>query len=123
MAWCAVHVVVAFRRVDRKGKVGINESIYLMDGQDSDDIERKAKSILSDHLTPDETLTIDGHKSEVFLAKIRKIVSIVNPVPMAMNDERPVEGSEIGYLTYELKRESDLEDLLNGEAINIFYYE
>ena len=121
MTWFAAHALVAMRRVDSIGPIHVYENIFLVEAQDAGRAKVLAEEMASAEVEADDGLVIDGVAVFRSLAGIRKVISVSNPAPLDLDEDRPVSGTEITYSEFEVDSEDALRRLAAGEAVYVRY--
>ena len=121
MTWYAVHALVAMKRVDSVGPISVYENIFLVEAKDSNDAVSLGQSMAKVEADIEDDLTIDGVQAVRSFAGIRKVITISNPEPLDLDQDRPVSGTEITYSEYEVDSEDELRKLAAGEQVTVRY--
>lgn len=121
MTWYAVHALVAMRRTDSIGPISVYENVFLVEAKDSNDAAAQGRSMAKVESAVEDDLTIDGVPAVRSFAGIRKVITISNPEPLDLDQDRPVSGTEITYSEYEIDSEEELQKLAAGELVAVRY--
>lgn len=124
MLWYAADTIVTTRpRKSHKSEIGGYENVILIEAEDGDEAERKARKYAQESIIDDPSLTVDGESAVDSFVGIRKIIAVSNPWPLDQDGDRPVDGTEITYSKFAVKDECTLTKLASGEEVMIRYLE
>jgi hypothetical protein len=120
MEWYAAHTLIAFQRDDGVGPVCVFENIHIVCAENSDSALVKARFISDSEFNNNGLIEINGSPAKCIYGGVRKIVTVSNESPPQF-EARPDDGSEISYIRYEVATHKDLENIISGEANNVFF--
>lgn len=118
MEWYAAHTLIGFQRIDGIGPISVFENIYIVCAESADSALQKAELISQSELKANKEIDINGNQAKCICGGVRKVVTVSNNSP-PQYESRPVDGSEISYIEYEVQNSDDLEKMLFGDSINI----
>ena len=121
MTWFAASTVIGMRRQDGKGVISIYENIILIEAETANDAHRIASEIGLSEANIEDGLTIDDMPAVRIFAGIRKIITVSNPAPYDLDQDRPITGTEITYSEFEVPDEDSLQRFARGETMNVLY--
>lgn len=121
MTWFAAHALITIQRTDLVGPIHVYENVFLVEANDSEGARAKAIDFAKLEVEVDDELTVDGMPTVRKLAGIRKVISVSNPDPLDLDNDRPISGTEITYSEYEVFSEDALQRLIAGDAVTVRY--
>ena len=78
------------------------EDFYLLEAATRDDAVQEAERIGKELAALDDGLTLNGKPAERVYLGIRKLRSVYNPVPLDIDADKPVHGTELTHSYYEV---------------------
>lgn len=120
MTWYAAHAIMVFVLKEQEQKeFSVWENIYLVEAETPDKAREKAEECARDFEgDSDGTLTINDKPATLQFRGIRKLITVSN---INSDDDLPGDGAEISYSSFVVKSKTDLEKLITGEPVSIFY--
>jgi hypothetical protein len=125
MTWFTASVLISIKPEGyENGPIQVYENMFLVEGATAHDAFRKAESFGHQEasLTGDG-LTIDGKPAVRAFIGIRKLISVSNPALADLDQDRPMDGTEVTYAVYQVADEGALVRLAQGEEVEVLYLE
>jgi hypothetical protein len=119
MTWYAVHAVVSSRRRDGVGRFSVSENIFLVEADSAQNAHNLGAKFAEVEAHLDDGLTLDDAPAIRKLQGIRKVVQVSNPEPLNLDLDRPVSGTELSYLEFEVDSESELDSFMCGDELSL----
>lgn len=125
MTWFTASVLIAIKPKDYvSGSIQVYENMYLIEASTAHDASRKAEALGHQEASiADDDLTIDAKLATRVFVGIRKLISVSNPEPLDLDQDRPVDGTEVTYAVYQVADEAALARLAEGEQVEVLYLE
>lgn len=123
MTWFAANIVIGMKRRDAIGPISIYENVVLIEAKTAGEARRIASQLGEAEEKLDDGLTIDDSPAVRVFAGIRKIITVSNPDPLDLDQDRPTTGTEITYSEFEVPDEDALRRFALGETIDVRYLE
>lgn len=125
MTWFTASVLIAIKPQDYvSGSIQVYENMYLIEASTAHDAARKAEALGRQEasITADD-LTIDDKPATRVFVGIRKLISVSNPAPLDLDQDRPIDGTEVTYAVYQVADEAALNRLAAGGQVEVLYLE
>jgi hypothetical protein len=124
MSWYAASIIIGMKRRDGKdGPILVHENIVLCEAPNANEALQKARKIGEAEAALDDDLTLEGVPARRVFAGVRKLITVSNPSPYDLDQDRPTDGTEITYSVFEVSNDEALESLAKGEEIELVYVE
>lgn len=124
MTWYAAHIVIGIVPLhESSGPILVHENVVLVEAPSEADALGKANTIGQTEATLQDGLTVSGVPAKRVFAGIRKLITVSNPEPSDLDQERPSDGTEITYSVYEVSNQEELKKLAAGSAVPVQYVE
>ena len=125
MTWFTASVLIAIKPEGYvSGSIQVYENMYLIEASTAHDAARKAEALGRQEASiADDDLTIDAKLATRVFVGIRKLISVSNPEPLDLDQDRPVDGTEVTYAVYQVADEAALARLAEGEQVEVLYLE
>jgi hypothetical protein len=124
MTWFAVSALVSIRKAtERSGPWLVYENVILIEAGNADEANLVASRITREEVAVDDGFTIDGDSAVKEFAGIRKTITVSNPYPHNLDQDRPVTGTEITYSLFRVEGQAELEKLAKGDELTVRYVE
>lgn len=123
MTWFTASVLIAIKPESYAGgPIQVYENMYLLEAATAHDAFQKAK-LLGREEASDDSLTIDDCPAICSFIGVRKLITVSNPFPLDLKEDRPVSGTEVTYAVYQVADEMAASKLANGEEVDVLYLE
>jgi hypothetical protein len=126
MTWYAASIIIAFR-TKQKGASPIlaDENIILIEASNDDEAMAKAKAAGEYQTQPgvSKGFRVGNRSARLEFIGVRKLIAVSNPWPLSQDQDRPVDGTEVTYSSFELPDEDALMRLSNGADVTLRYIE
>jgi hypothetical protein len=115
MKWYAAHLVLYFKRKNRRQKsFPVWENIVLVRARNPDEAFAKADRRGREELQGDDgTIRWNGHPVEMVFAGVRKIVLCQD------EHRRPADGTEVSYTEMVFSSEAAIRRLVDGDSVTV----
>jgi hypothetical protein len=126
MNWYAASIIIAFRTEQKGGSpILVHENVILIEAPNDDEAMAKAKRAGENQVQPgaSETLRVANRPAHLEFIGVRKLITVSNPWPLSQDKDRPVDGTEVTYSSFELPDEDALTRLSNGGDVTLRYIE
>lgn len=124
MMWYAAHLVIGFIPLNEpQAPILVHENVVLVEAPSETDALRKANTIGQTEATLQDGLTVSGVPAKRVFAGVRKLITVSNPEPSDLDQERPSDGTEITYSVYKVPNQEELKKLAAGLAVPMQYVE
>lgn len=123
MAWYSASLIYVIR-LKSAGQVDfpVWENTCLIEAEDDNEAFQKAEVIGREREVEDDTLALNGEPAVMSFYGVRKIFEIYAPFDV-IEFVRPDHGTEVGFSRYSVSAIDDLEKLMSGECVQIFFEE
>lgn len=122
MTWYVASVIMSIKRVHgAQNGIPVYENFVLIEGNSPDEALQKAILLGKQEEQCNDDMTLDNEPAKMVFEGIRKIVNISNPEHLSLDQECPVNGTELTYSEYLLDDEIQLKCLVTGKEVSIRY--
>jgi hypothetical protein len=122
MTWFTASVLIAIKpKSYAGGAFEVYENMYLLEAPTSSDAYQKAVLLGKEEESIDDNLKIDDLPAERSFIGIRKIITVSNPYPLDLDEDRPISGTEVTYALYQVADDQIATKLANGEDVDLTY--
>lgn len=124
MTWFAASIIIGMKRVDdADGPILVHENVVLFEASNGEEAIHKARAAGEAEAAIDDDLRLDGEPAKRIFAGVRKVITISNPPPYDLDQDRPTDGTEITYSVFEVSDDEALRRLASGEQTEVAYIE
>lgn len=124
MTWYAAHIVIGIMPIQKPAEtILVHENVVLIEAPSETDALGKARTIGQTEATLQDGLTVSGVPAQRIFAGIRKLITVSNPEPSDLDEDRPSDGTEITYSVYNVSNEEELKKLAAGSEVPVTYVE
>jgi Domain of unknown function (DUF4288) len=122
--WFAAHVIEVVRLRDGpQSSYPFYENIVLIEADSSREAHEKAEALARFEDSLDRDVTWNDKPARHEYAGIRKIVSCQAPITYLGEGDPLMTGTEVSYSSMEVESEEDLQKLIEGEPVTVYYEE
>ncbi|MNS76717.1 hypothetical protein D3C72_1102730 [compost metagenome] len=124
MTWYTASLVSAIKLKNGKQEtVPVFEDFFLIEADSHLSAMEKAVKIGEEHAMAEDSLLLNDMPAQKIFLGVRKIRSIYNPSPLNIDEDRPVDGSELTHSYYEVSDMDVAKSLACGKVVEIKYWD
>jgi len=122
MTWYTASIVVSCRlKEGTQETFPVYENFTLFEASDREEAYKKATEYAKEYVEIDDQLQLNGEPAYWKFEGIRKLVELRDHLSEELDVDHPTSGVELSYSYMEVDDLKQLENLANGEAVNVRY--